>query len=168
MIESINDKGEYALYDNGKLIGYSGITLVQGKKIVNKYLPFVEAVIEAAKKDSITLHINEGFRTWEEQYNFRKNNVIDKTKVNDKEYLINADNGLFSPRTGKPGYSNHQNGTAVDFNVPLDVYKWMVKNAIKYSWVRTVSSEKWHWQYLPKVDQFAFVKKSDPTWDNLV
>jgi len=168
MVESVNSKGEYALYENGKLLRYEGVSLIDGKKIVNSYLPFVQAIITAAKKDNITLHINEGFRTWEEQYGFRQRNVIDKNKVNDKEYLVNADNGLFNPRTAKPGYSNHQNGDAIDFNVPSDVYKWMVKNAIKYNWIRTVESERWHWQYLPKIDMFAIVKKNDPTWDNLV
>jgi LAS superfamily LD-carboxypeptidase LdcB len=168
MEESINSKGEYALYENGKLLRYEGVTLIDGKKVVNSYVPFVKAIKEAAFNDKVILKINEGFRTWDEQYGFRKRNVIDKDKMNDKEYLVTADNGLFNPRTAKPGYSNHQNGNAIDFNVPIDTYRWMVKNAKVYRFIRTVPSEKWHWQYLPNMDMFAFVKQNDPTWDKLV
>jgi LAS superfamily LD-carboxypeptidase LdcB len=168
MNESQNNKGEYALYENGKFLRYEGITLIQGKKIVNSYVPFVQAVITAAQKDNITLHINEGFRTWEEQYNFRKANVIDKTKINDKLYLSFANNGLFNPRTAMPGWSNHQNGDACDYNVPPDVYKWMVHNAIQYGWIRTVPSEIWHWQYLPNMNKFSFVHQDDASWGGLV
>jgi LAS superfamily LD-carboxypeptidase LdcB len=168
MIESQNGRGEYALYDNGKFLRYEGVTLINDKKVVNSYLSFVENIINGAKRDNITLHLNEGFRTWEEQYNFRKRNVIDKTKINDTNYLINVDNGLFFPRTAKPGYSNHQNGDAYDFNVPADVYKWMFHNAKTYGFVRAVETERWHWQYLPNLDKFAIVKVNDPTWDGLV
>ncbi len=167
MIESQNGKGEYALYENGKLLRYEGITLIQGKKIVNSYLPHVQQLILSAHNEHILLVINEGFRTWEEQFGFRQRNVIDKTKTNDRDYLINADNGLFSPRTAKPGFSNHQNGDAIDYNVPSDVYKWMVNNAPKLGWIRTVPSERWHWQYLPNIDKFKFVLQNDPTWDGL-
>jgi len=124
MEESINSKGEYALYENGKLLRYEGVTLIDGKKIVNSYVPFVQAIKEAAFHDKVILKINEGFRTWEEQYNFRRNNVIDKDKMNDKIYLTTADNGLFNPRTAKPGYSNHQNG---DGKECVDL--WFYKNS---------------------------------------
>ena len=167
MVESINNKGEYALYENGKLLKYEGVSLIDGKKVVNSYLPFVKAIIEAANRDKVVLRINEGFRTWEEQFGFRYRNVIDKSKMNDRNYLITADNGLFTPRTAKPGYSNHQNGNAYDFNVPPIVYKWMFDNAKTYGFIRTVESERWHWQYLPQLDKFSFVKNSDPTWDGM-
>lgn len=168
MYESQNNKGEYALYENGKLIGYSPITLLGNIKVVNKYLSNVNALIFAAKKDNIILQLNSGFRTWDEQFAIRKQNVIDKTKINDRNYISTANNGLFSPRTAMPGWSNHQNGDAYDFNVTSDVYKWMVHNAIQYGWIRTVPSERWHWQYLPNMGKFSFVHQNDPTWDGLV
>jgi len=168
MNESQNSKGEYALYENGKLIGYSSVTLIGGIKVVNKYLPNVNTLIAAAKKDNIQLILNSGFRTWDEQYTLRKQNVIDKTKIFNSDYLCTANNGLFSPRTAMPGWSNHQNGDAYDFNVTPDVYKWMVHNAIQYGWIRTVESEIWHWQYLPSMGKFSFVHQNDPTWDGLV
>jgi len=169
MNESQNAKGEYALYENGKLISYSPVTLIGPIKVVNKYISNVNALIAAARKDNISLVLDSGFRTWDEQYALRKQNVIDKTKIFNSNYLCTANNGLFNPRTGMPGYSNHQNGDAYDFNVNLPgTYKWMVHNAIQYGWVRTVESERWHWQYLPHMDKFSFVHQDDPTWDGLV
>jgi len=166
--ESQNAKGEYALYENGKLIGYSPVTFIGMVKVVNKYLPNVNALINAAKKDGVSLVLDSGFRTWEEQYNIRVRNVIDKSKVNDRNYIMTANNGLFSPRTAMPGYSNHQNGDAYDFNVNLpNAYKWLVHNAIQYGWIRTVPTEIWHWQYLPSMSKFSFVHQDDKTWNGL-
>jgi hypothetical protein len=43
----------------------------------------------------------------------------------------------------KPGYSNHQNGRAVD----VSTSSWLFANAAKFGFVRTVPSEDWHWEY---------------------
>jgi len=169
MDPSQDDKGNYALYSDGKLLGYSGVTMIQGKKIVNKYVVPLNTLIQAAAKDKVTLMIDSGFRTWNEQFNIRKNNLIDRTKVNDRNYIITADAGLFSPRTAKPGFSNHQDGDAVDFNVNYPgVYKWMVHNALQHGWIRTVPSETWHWQYLPGTGKFQYVPQNHPSWAGLV
>lgn len=77
---------------------------------------------------------------------------------------------MFSPATAKPGWSNHSDGTAYDFSV-IDprVYAWLVKNAINYKLIRAVSSERWHWEYMPnETNMFKVVPKTHPTWDNLV
>lgn len=169
MNESQNSKGEFALYENGKLVSYSPVTMVDGLRVVKKFLPMLIALKNGARKDGIDLLLIAGFRTWDEQYNLRKKNVIDKTRVNDVVYLKTANNGLFSPRTGMPGYSNHQSGDAYDFRViefPQE-YKWLVHNAIQYGFIRTVPSERWHWQYLPHMGKFSFVHQNDPTWDGL-
>jgi hypothetical protein len=52
----------------------------------------------------------------------------------------------------KPGYSNHQAGLAVDIAVGTTaspVYRWLHANAARFGFVRTVSSEPWHWEYRP-------------------
>ncbi len=168
MDNSQNSKGEYSYYTGGKLLGYSPITLIQGKKVLNKYVGPLTTLIGIAKKENISLVIDSAFRTWDEQYAIRKGNVIDKSKIDDFTYITTADNGLFNPRTAKPGYSNHQDGSAVDFNVNLpNVYKWMVHNAAQYGWVRSVESETWHWQYLPGVSKFQFVPQNHTSWDGL-
>jgi hypothetical protein len=49
----------------------------------------------------------------------------------------------------KPGYSNHQSGSALDLNTSAPgVYAWLSKNAGKFGFKRTVPSEAWHWEYL--------------------
>lgn len=50
----------------------------------------------------------------------------------------------------KPGYSNHQAGTALDLATARGTntaYHWLVKNAARFGWKRTVSSEPWHWEW---------------------
>ena len=51
----------------------------------------------------------------------------------------------------KPGYSNHQNGIALDLNASQrGVFSWLAKNAATYGFCRTVPKENWHWEYRPK------------------
>lgn len=52
----------------------------------------------------------------------------------------------------QPGYSNHQSGIALDIETAGGTnaaFAWLNLNAKKYGWKRTVSSEPWHWEYLP-------------------
>lgn len=164
---SINDKGEYALYDQGKLIGYSPVVLIDGVKVITKLKDKILALKEAAKKDGVNLTLAAGLRTWDEQMYLRKQNVIDKTKKDDIKYLTEAPSTAFKPLTGKPGYSNHHDGIAYDFNVTgkPDVFKWLSDNAINFGFVRTIPSEKWHWEHLPFIkDKFHFVKQTDTSW----
>jgi len=140
----------------------------------NLYEPTL-ALIKEAWKDKINLTVASGTRTYEEQLALRKKHVIDKSKVNDLEYLKKADNGLFMPRTAQPGTSNHEqdskgNARAIDFavNGKPSVYAWLVKNAFDHGWVRTVPSERWHWEKRGAKTMFDFVKKTDPTWDKLI
>jgi LAS superfamily LD-carboxypeptidase LdcB len=170
MIPDVNGKGEYMTYHQGQMTGYVPIDYVDGKKVTAKLKPLILTLQKAASNDGVILTVASGFRTNDEQIAERKAHVIDKTKINDLEYLLSADNGLFHPRTAKPGTSNHQSGLAVDFNVTgkPDVYKWMVLKAHAFGWIRTVPSERWHWEYQPGKDVFSVVPKTEPTWDGLV
>jgi hypothetical protein len=48
----------------------------------------------------------------------------------------------------EPGYSNHQSGEALDLNTAASgVYSWLVNNASRYGFYRTVPSEPWHWEF---------------------
>lgn len=173
-----NAKGEYILYDKGIAVGSASVDRVDGKLVLSSIKGILLHMKEDAKKDGIDLRLNSGFRPWGEQYEIRRKNVIDKTKVDDEEFLITASPSQFSPATGKPGYSNHQDGGAYDFRVKdnpdtkdIDeslAYKWLVDNAIKYGFIRTVESERWHWEFRPGKDMFSVVKKTSPTWDGLV
>ncbi len=75
-----------------------------------------------------------------------------------QEYLYQ----LYLAGTGnlaaKPGFSNHQGGIALDLateNGTNKAYFWLKDNAGKFGWKRTVSSEPWHWEYLPTVLKVA-------------
>lgn len=167
--KSVNEKGEYALYQGGQLIGYSAVSYIGSIRVATKYESQVKLLLEAAKKSNVPLKINSSLRTFDEQLALRKQNIKNKSKKEDEKTLLEAPSSDFFPQTGKPGFSNHQNGRAFDFNTGIpSVYKWMVANAPKFGFVRTVPSERWHWEYLPNVNQFAYVAKDHATWDKLV
>jgi LAS superfamily LD-carboxypeptidase LdcB len=165
-----NEKGEYALYDQGTLMGFAPVKFIGGVRVLAPMYEKIIALQEEAKKSNITLTLAAGFRTWDEQMHLRMRNVKDKTKINDLNYLATAPSDHFNPKTGKPGWSNHQDGKAYDFNVTglPSVYKWLVQNAHTHNFVRTVLTERWHWEYILGKDQFAYVPKADATWDGLV
>ena len=118
---------------------------------------------EAAKKDGINLIVTSGFRpgfnpsivatsesgvkvTAQSQEELYQQNCIGKPKC--------------SPATAPAGRSKHGNGIAVDFNTGSrtgkirsklnnSVYTWLVKNSWRFGFIRTVSSEEWHYEYWP-------------------
>ncbi|MBS2013927.1 MAG: M15 family metallopeptidase [Deltaproteobacteria bacterium] len=83
----------------------------------------------AAHAAGIKVSLTSGFRTMAEQ-----------------EYLYNCyktrrcNNGNLA---AKPGYSNHQNGVALDISTSA----WLAKNAGKFGFVRTVAKEPWHYEF---------------------
>ena len=86
---------------------------------------------EAAAADGVPLVLNSGFRTMKEQ-----------------QYLYgcyqnkSCNNGNLA---AKPGFSNHQNGIALDIKDPSA--KWLYAHAKSYGFENTVPSEPWHWEY---------------------
>ncbi|MFN7465251.1 MAG: M15 family metallopeptidase [Planctomycetota bacterium] len=164
------------LWKDGKSIGMAEYEYIGNAKVLKIYAPILRSLIADAKKNGVDISIAKGIRTFIEQLDLRKRNVIDKTKVNDIIYLKTASPKLFNPETGRPGFSNHGPGIAYDFNVTnpkggtLPSYEWLVKNAFRYNkLVRTVPSERWHWEFrLEAKDMFFKVPKDHFTWDKLV
>lgn len=104
----------------------------------------------------------------------------------------------FRPLTAKLGFSKHNSGIAIDWNTRGSTgstvaddspYPWMVNNMHKYGFIRTVRSERWHWEfqgilseipsivddiYLRSIEsttiplRFSRVSETHPTWDNLI
>jgi hypothetical protein len=82
-------------------------------------------------------------------------------------------------QTSRPGGSSHGKGTAAD--IPLGFqsskfktsrpdlltkqYRWLCLNAWKYGFIRTVKSERWHWEYRPGLNMFSIVPRDNPLWD---
>jgi LAS superfamily LD-carboxypeptidase LdcB len=110
-----------------------------------------ERMRTAAKSQGIDLKATSAFRSWKSQDRLYKGWKAKKPGFNPAH---------------KPGNSRHQSGIAIDIqtggvrqpknirNVSrlskpgvTKIYKWLAKNAAEYGFVRTVSSEPWHWVY---------------------
>ena len=117
-------------YRRGSYIGRIQTVKIQGKWVEkNTACAFLR--MEAAYGSP--LQLNSGFRTMSEQ-----------------TYLWNCyqtkrcNNGNLAAR---PGYSNHQNGIALD--ISSRDYAYLAANAHRFGFIRTVVSERWHWEYRP-------------------
>jgi LAS superfamily LD-carboxypeptidase LdcB len=87
---------------------------------------------KAARKAGIDIGIRSGFRSQEKQKRLYH------------EYVKGWGN-----LAARPGYSNHQNGKALDIYITdYKVYEWLKKNAAKFGFKRTVRREAWHWEYV--------------------
>lgn len=83
-----------------------------------------------------------------------------------------------NPATALPGSSGHQRGTAADLSTGMGTtkysspnritkqYRWLSLNAWKYGFIRTVHSERWHWEFRPGFGQFSIVPRDNPLWDS--
>lgn len=111
---------------------------------------------EHAKRDGITLVVNAAFRTSEHQQTLW-NKYIRACAA----WENNGRKGSRPTPAARPGYSNHQAGTAIDLNRAHDdttdngiadglTDAWLNEHAAEYGFRRTVASEPWHWEYLPE------------------
>ena len=161
----------FETWQYGKSTGFVQAEYWRGVLIASSMIPPVEKLILAAAKEGVEVVLAYALKSYSQQLEIRRINVIDKSKVDDEEYLKTANPGLFKPETGLPGWSKHQQAKAVDFKVTgrPAVYAWLVRNAEKFSFFRTVPSERWHWEYWPdNTDKFFKVPKNHATWDGLV
>lgn len=138
-----------------------------GVKNHRKYLihkqakPALDEMIKTAKKDGVTLKPNSIFRSVN-----RQKQIIEHKLKTQKPYDVYH---ISSPA----GYSEHHTGLAVDFN-SIDstfdrssAYRWLLKNAEKFGFEQTftqeysewsgVSEESWHWRYIGKNGEFAYI-----------
>jgi LAS superfamily LD-carboxypeptidase LdcB len=107
---------------------------VDGKQVEARTAKAFRAMQSAAARDGIQLVIRSGFRAHEKQ----------------KELYRKYRAGRGNP-AARPGYSNHQSGTALDIIVrdPATL-AWMEKNGPRFGFHRTVRSEPWHWELQPR------------------
>lgn len=165
-----DEAGNYAVWIKGKIIGYEpAIVLEEGgykARMLKKYYEPFKKLQAAAKAAGHNLYLGSGFRTYDEQLVLRKA-YAPKSRKNDMYYLLNESATAFTPDCAPPGYSNHQNGTAFDMVVKgrIPLFNWLKGNAINYGFVRTVPSERWHWEYIPEIkDTYQRVKSTHPSW----
>jgi hypothetical protein len=140
-----NQKGPNAAWDKGRYL--KQITLIQIvgadgalKFISAEIAEFYLKLVHAAEKDNVPLPLKSGFRSYPKQ-----------------EYLYN---GFISHHPGfnlaaKPGFSNHQDGYAYDFEIGgyegNPRYDWLKAHGPEHGFVRTVNKEPWHWEYRPEI-----------------
>lgn len=147
---------ENYLWDNGRRITDEPVKVVRigSEKVVQKYEGAYNTLVAAAKKDKINLKLESGYRTFQDQINVRKDIGKKNGKKHSKNELLFKTPNAFSPVAAKPGYSDHQDGTAFDFvAITRDSveFKWLVANASKYGFKNTVLTEPWHWKYVNKL-----------------
>jgi LAS superfamily LD-carboxypeptidase LdcB len=150
---------------------------IHGKPVNIKIADSLLDLIEAAKNDGVTVRVASGFRPdFYPNVNAKSESGVSVQAQSQEElYKQNCSGGNCNPDTARPGKSKHGSGIAIDFNTgsketlkfrPLNesVYKWMIKNSWKFGFVRTVSSEEWHFEYWPtesKSGPYAKVSKSN-------
>jgi len=126
-------------YENGSKIGLIELVEISsGKWIAKSHEKPYNDLVNAAKLDGVTIGLNSGFRSFEQQEELYR------------KYLNGTGN-----TAAKPGYSNHQTGIAFDFATGgpnSDAYRWLATNAHKFGFYnagRFFSGQKehWHWEY---------------------
>lgn len=116
-------------YQDGKSLGMIACVMVDNKPVEKRTASAFLRMREAAKKDGAHIYVVSGMRTYQEQ-----------------QYLYNLYlRGVGNPAY-KPGYSDHQNGIALDLGGDL---WWLTKNAWRFGFVMPYSHEPWHWEYRP-------------------
>ena len=125
--------GKADAYRDGTHLGAFEVFEVDGVAMTRETAVAWKKMKAAAEADGVRLRLNSGFRSMAEQQDlYRK-----------------WQNGTGN-RAAYPGYSNHQNGVALDIDVVADShYNWMHANGNRFGFKRTVSDEPWHWEYLP-------------------
>lgn len=114
------------------------------------------AMQAAARAAGHNLTSVSGFRTMEAQTAMYNERMMPGDKPNEMAKKLGI--------AAKPGYSNHQDGTAIDIgNVggySSSAYAWLKANAVQYGFVDDVRNEYWHWHYvLPESTALAGLRK---------
>ncbi len=121
--------GEFETWDAGRQTGTTDVVLLDGVRLAAWMAPHWEAMRDAAAADGVELRFNSsksGFRTPEDQAALYRR--------------------YGSPRAVPPGWSNHQDGHAIDLVMTADVKAWMAARAGEFGFVRP-TYEDWHWEY---------------------
>jgi hypothetical protein len=89
---------------------------------------------KAADAAGVRLSLSSGFRTMDEQRYFY--------------HCYTSGSCNHGNLAARPGYSNHQSGSALD----VSTSSWLAKNASRFGFVRTVSRESWHYEFTSQQD----------------
>ena len=143
--------GPHAAWERGVFLGQVTLVLLVGtageiKRVADHMVDAFLALARAAAAAGRSITVNSGFRSFPEQRHLHDGFVQGLPGFN---------------RAAAPGRSNHQNGIAFDLAVkPGDGnpdYEWMKVHATEFGFLRTVSSEPWHWEFKPERARMARV-----------
>lgn len=123
-------------YAGGKVIGIIRLVDVDGRPVEAQTAAQFLRMRAAAAAQGVALRVSSGFRTWAQQLQLYA------------RYLAGGD------QAAKPGWSNHQNGVALDIEVGRSftskAYLWLAANAARYGFKNTGATfkqpEPWHWE----------------------
>ena len=154
------------------------LVVVDGKLVYKPVAFAVVALKKAALAQNVKIKVQSGFRpalggsarsnkgtTYSptSQLSIRSQRSHWKNRAgykgNDNDFIYNAPSSFYSAEAAPVYASKHGFGIAIDFNTggrthfqaswnPTN-YAWLIKNAHKFGFVRTVASEEWHFEYLP-------------------
>lgn len=127
--------GSEKAYEGGSSIGTMQLMKIGSRRATYKTGHAFLQLRDKMKERGVTISINSGFRTQSEQqyfYNCYRNG--------------NCNNGNLA---AAPGYSNHQNGRALDLAISNHTKFRQVLSELGLTskWKNTVASERWHWEY---------------------
>jgi hypothetical protein len=118
-------------YSGGNRIGTVDVIRVGGKRVTKSVGQAFLKFQRAAASAGVDVGLNSAFRTMAEQRYF---------------YGCYQSGSCNSGNlAARPGYSNHQSGRAIDISNSRS--SWVVANASRFGFKRTVPSEPWHFEY---------------------
>lgn len=122
-------------YRNGRPFPLQLASIGNGESLSERAAGRFLAMKDAARRDGVNLNVVSGFRTMEEQ-----------------RALYAAYRAGRGNLAAQPGYSQHQNGVAVDIETggsrTSAAFRWLRENAANFGFRNTVPSEPWHWQFM--------------------
>jgi hypothetical protein len=134
---SFQDRTTGIAWRKGQKLGPIEVVTIDNHQVEIKTAYVVTRMKQDSADAGAPLVVVSGFRTFEKQAELYR--------------LYQAGKGnLAAP----PGRSNHEDGVAIDWNAAQQSsaqYKWLAKNGESYGFIRTVSSEPWHWEYRPQI-----------------
>ena len=134
--------------------------------------PHLKDLIDAAKRDSVTIYIKSAYRSFNDQEALKSS------------YTVTYGAGAANQFSADQGYSEHQLGTTVDlittglggklagFESTLP-YLWLLNNAYKYGFILSYPNnnqyyifEPWHWRYVG-VELATFLREQNKNFYDL-
>ena len=139
-----DQRGPNACWDHGVYKGPKLLVNIVGtggelEQITLETLEPYFRLVEEAAATNLQIGIESGFRTFAKQ-----KELFDGFRAHRPGFNLAAE----------PGRSNHQHGQAFDLNTRgfdgHPVYDWLKQNGPRLGFIRTVSGEHWHWEYIPQ------------------